>query len=262
MIGIFDSGIGGLTVAKEIFAALPDYQVIYFGDTAHLPYGTKSPHAIKEWTSQIVRFLLTKKANVIVIACHTASAVAFGSLKKTFKTTPIFEIITPAIEEAMLVTKNGKIGVIGTFATVKSGVYAQKFHASNPSLKIYSKACPLLTPLVEEGWLHKKETTEIVKEYLQELKREQVDTLVLGCTHYPLLRKTISEIMGPRVTIIDPGKDLAATLKKFLAKNKEIARDSIKGARHQFFVSDNPYNFKVLAQSALGQTIHVKLVTI
>ena len=186
MIGIFDSGVGGLTVVKEIFKYLPEDQIIYFGDTARLPYGTKGADFVKKYSEKITEWLLKRGAKIVIVACNTSSAWAADSLKNEFKTTPIFEMINPAITEALKTTKNKKIGIIGTPGTIRSGVYQKKFKKADSSLEIFSQACPLFVPLVEEGLIDDKITVEIIKKYLDPLKEKGIDTLILGCTHYPL----------------------------------------------------------------------------
>ncbi|MEA1901260.1 MAG: glutamate racemase, partial [Thermodesulfobacteriota bacterium] len=183
MIGIFDSGIGGLTVVKAIMENLFGYDIIYFGDTARTPYGTKSSETVKKYALENTEFLLSKGAKIIVIACNTASSVATESVAENFDI-PIFEVITPAVELSINTSHKPCIGIIGTRATVKSGIYEKKIKKMNPHARVYSKACPLLVPLVEEGWLNKPETKMIVKKYLHPLKVRQIDTLILGCTHY------------------------------------------------------------------------------
>lgn len=259
MIGVFDSGVGGLTVVKEFFRYLPEYRIIYFGDTARLPYGTKSPNLIKKWSKEIVQWLLSRGAKVIVIACHTSSALTADFLKKEFPKVPIFEIITPGIEKVVKVTKNKKIGIIGTPSTIKSGVHKKKLLVLDPGLKIYSQACPLLVPLVEEGWIGEKITKEIIKKYLLPLKKKKIDTLILACTHYPLLKKAISEITGEKIKIINPAENLVKNFKKFLGKNRKI-KSQLKKKYHQFFFSDEPYNIKILNKISLNKEINVKII--
>ncbi len=259
MIGIFDSGIGGLTVVKEFFKYLPQYQLIYFGDTARLPYGTKSPNLIKKWSKEIVKFLLKKGVKVIVIACHTSSSLAADFLKKEFPNLPIFEIITPGIKKAIKLTKNKKIGIIGSPGTIKSGVHRKKLLKINPNLKIYSQPCPLFVPLVEEGWINHRETNEIAKEYLLSLKKKGIDTLILACTHYPILQNVISKIIGKSIKIVNPAQDLIIDFKNFLEKSGKTKNQLKKGKNHYFFVSDEPYNFKVLSKMCLGKEINAKV---
>ena len=253
MIGIFDSGVGGLTVVKEIFKYLPGYQIIYFGDTARLPYGTKGAAFVKKYSGKITKWLLNKKANIIVVACNTSSAWASDSLKSKFKKTPIFEMITPAVEDALSVTKNKRIGIIGTPGTIRSNVYQKKLLAGNPSLKIFSQPCPLLVPLVEEGLLCDKITIEALKMYLKPLKDKNVDTLILGCTHYPLLEEAIQKIMGKKVTIVNPAKSLAKQVEQFL--NKSVGLRLKRGSAHQFFFSDEPYNLNKISHSCFSTKI-------
>lgn len=268
MIGIFDSGSGGLTVVKEFLKELPNYKIIYFGDTAHLPYGTKSPNLTKKWSKEIIKFLLKKGAKVIIIACHTASALAFDFLKKEFPKIPIFEIITPGVKRASEITRNRKIGIIGSPATIKSQAHKNKLLFLNPTLKTYSRACPLFVPLVEEGLIKNKETKEIAKNYLVPLKREKIDTLILACTHYPLLKDTISEIIGEKVTIINPAQDLIMALKEKakLGTKKETASLFFvkrKGrGKHHFYFSDEPYNFRLIAKLCLSMEVPFKVINI
>lgn len=261
MIGVFDSGVGGLTVVKEIFKYLPNYQLIYFGDTARLPYGTKGADFVKKYSAKITDWLLKKGAKIIVIACHTSSAWAADFLKNKFKGIPIFEVITPAASQTCAVTKNKKIGIIGTPGTIKSGTWNKKLLNLDSSLKIYSKACPLLVPLVEEGWVDGKITKQILEIYLREFKNRGVDTLILACTHYPILEKVIKEAVGERVKIINPAKSLAKELKLFLAAGAPAfvpLRGTSAGksaGKHQFFFSDQPYNLEKISRLCLNQKI-------
>ncbi len=233
MLGIFDSGIGGLTVVKEILKRLPNRKIIYFGDTARVPYGNKSPEIIKKYAEEGVEFLLSRGAQLIVLACNTMSAVAFDDLKKKYDI-PMFEVITPAVRKAVEVTKNGRIGVIGTRATIGSGVYENKifnfqFPISNKNpkskiqnpkskIQVFSHACPLLVPLVEEGWMDRSETEKIIKEYLRPLVKAKIDTLILGCTHYPILKKTIKKMMGRGIKLVDSAEEAANEVASFCEK--------------------------------------------
>lgn len=256
MIGVFDSGVGGLTVIKEILKYLPQYQIIYFGDTARLPYGTKGADFVKKYSLKISQWLLQKGAKVIVIACHTSSAWASDFLKNKFKGIPIFEMISPAVKEV-----SGKnIGIIGTPGTIKSGSWEKKLLELNPELKIYSRACSLFVPLVEEGWLGNKITKEVIREYLEPLKYKKIDTLVLACTHYSILRKVIQKEVGKKVKIINPAESLARELKLFLKNNPQIASKIKKGKNHQFFFSDEPYNLKKISGLCFHQEIKIKVM--
>lgn len=261
MIGIFDSGLGGLTVVKEVFKQLPEYQVVYFGDTARTPYGTKSEETIKKYSQEDTEFLIAKGAKVIVIACNTASALAYEYLKQKFDL-PIFEVITPTIREAEKITQNKRIGVIGTRATINSGIYEKSLNSREKKFKIITKACPLFVPLVEENWIKKPETKTIAKKYLQSLKISNIDTLILGCTHYPLLKDIIQTKIGRRVKIVDSASAIAAALKEYLAKNPKVADTLIKVREHQLYVSDITPQKQQLAQQWLGVPVKLKLTQV
>lgn len=256
MIGIFDSGVGGLTVVKEIFKHLPDFQIIYFGDTARLPYGTKGADFVKRYSEKITNWLLENKAQVIVVACHTSSAWASDSLKQQFREVPIFEMISPGAKKTIRVTKNKKIGIIGTPGTIKSNSWNKKLKELRSDLKIYSRACPLFVPLVEEGWINKEITKQVVKEYFKDFK--DIDALILACTHYPMLEKLIKKEIKAR--IINPAESLAQELKLFLNDNSQIASKIKQGKNHQFFFSDQPYNLKKISRLCLGQEINPKII--
>jgi glutamate racemase len=254
MIGIFDSGVGGLTVARAIMQQIPGYDIVYFGDTARTPYGTKSAETVIGYTINNIKFLLSRGAELIVIACNTASSVVTDSLLKQFSV-PIFEVITPAVELAVKASKNLNFGIIGTRATITSGIYEKKIIESQPRAKVYSVACPLLVPLVEEGWLDKAETAMIVKKYLQPLKTRQIDTLILGCTHYPLLKKVIQRKIGKRVHLIDSSISAANRVKAFLAANSQIDRRLGRNDHLTLFVSDVTDQFKKIAEMTLKTNI-------
>jgi len=256
-IGVFDSGIGGLTVVKEIFRQLPGYSVVYFGDTAHMPYGNKSPKAVIRYSLQDAEFLVSKGAKVIVVACNTASALAIDTLRRKLKV-PLFEVVTPAVEQAAAVTL-GRVGVIGTRATIESGVYAEKMKLAMPGAKVYGQACPLFVPLVEEGWLKEPETRMVVRKYVSHLKERKIDSLVLGCTHYPFLRSLIAREL-PHIRLVDPARETVATLKEFLAAHPETDRRMDKRNSRKFFVSDRTGHFSRLAADWLGGPIDLREV--
>lgn len=257
MIGIFDSGVGGMTVARAVEKLLPDYRMIYFGDLARTPYGSKSPATIVEYAIQNTEFLLAQGAKLIIIACNSAASVATETLRQRF-TVPLFEVITPAIDKAITATPSGKIGVIGTVATIKSGVYDREITRRNPQLKVYSQPCPLLVPLVEEGWLDARETKMIVRRYLYPLKQKQVDTLVLGCTHYPLLKELISQRIGKKkVTLIDSSAEVAHSLKAFLETHPEIEQSLAKVGENRYYVSDVTSAAEAIAQMIFGRPIQL-----
>lgn len=248
-IGVFDSGVGGLTVAREIMNQLPNENIVYFGDTARVPYGSKSKETIITFSRQIAQFLKTKNVKAIVIACNTASAFALETLNKE-SDIPIIDVIKPGARAAAQTTKNNKIGVIGTVGTVNSGIYTQYLREIKPEALVYSRACPLFVPLVEENWLYDSVTVEIAERYLSELKGYGVDTLVLGCTHYPLLRHTIEKVMGDQVQLVNPAYETALTLKHVL-EEREINQLEWKPNTHKFYVSDGADRFRTFANSIL-----------
>lgn len=256
MIGVFDSGVGGLTVVKQISKQFPRSRIIYFGDTARLPYGTKGADFVKKYSSKITEWLLGRGAKIIVIACHTSSAWAGDFLKKKFKNRPVFDMISPAIKDVLSLAKNRKIGIIGTPGTIKSGSWEKNLLKADPKLEIYSRACPLFVPLVEEGWIEKKATAEIAKEYLKEFQDREVDVLVLACTHYPMLKKVIRRAVGPKVKIIDPAESLALQLVQIY---KGRASVNFEG-KYRFFFSDEPYNLKKISRLCLGQEIKAQII--
>lgn len=260
MIGVFDSGVGGMTVARAIEKFLPNNRLIYFGDVARTPYGSKSPETIIEYSRQNTEFLLSKGAKIIIVACNSAASVASDILKEEFSV-PIFEVITPAVERVIATTKTGRIGIIGTRATVKSGVYEEKLKAVDSQFQIFSQACPLLVPLVEEGWLNKRETKMIIRRYLHPIKSKNVDTLVLGCTHYPLLKGLIQPRIGKRVQIIDSSEEIAADLKNFLDLNQEIAATLSNTGDSLYYVSDITDAAKTTARRIFGRDIELNKVT-
>jgi glutamate racemase len=261
MIGIFDSGIGGLTVVRAIMNALPGYDMIYFGDTARTPYGNKSGETVIEYSLQNTDFLINQGANLIVMACNTASSVATEAVKKNFSV-PIHEVISSAVKHSLRATRKSIIGVIGTRATISSGIYEKKIKEINPEASVFSAACPLLVPLVEEGWLKKPETRMIVKKYLHPLKVKQIDTLILGCTHYPLLKSIIQHKIGKKVQIIDSSISVAEEIKNFLSASPETEKLLSKNGTAKFFVSDLTQQFKKTAEFVLCRPIelqHVRL---
>ncbi|MBI5072112.1 glutamate racemase [Candidatus Falkowbacteria bacterium] len=261
MIGVFDSGVGGLTVVREIFKKLPDYKIIYFGDTARTPYGTKSKETIIKYAREDAKFLLDHGAKIIVIACNTASAVAADILRKE-SGVPVFEVIMPAVRAALSATKKGKIGVIGTRATVSSGVYETMIKKDNQGIQVISQPCPLLVPLVEEAWLNQPETKKIVRKYLQPLKNQQIDTLILGCTHYPVLKNIIKSRIGKKVVLVDSAEEVVRELKEFLAKNSGVEKSLGKDGSHKFYVSDLTPQVPKIAEKLLGRVVKMEKVEV
>jgi glutamate racemase len=260
MIGIFDSGVGGMTVARAVETLLPDYQIIYYGDLARTPYGNKSSEAIIEYSLNNTAFLLEHGARVIIIACNSAASVASDILRQQFNA-PIFEVITPAVERAVISSVTGKIGIIGTRATIRSGIYEQKIIQQAPGFRVFSKACPLLVPLVEEGWTDARETKMILRKYLAPLKQKQIDTLVLGCTHYPLLKDLIQYRMGKsRVRLIDSSIEVALTLQKYLSENPEFGKTLQRGSENKYFVSDMTKAAVNTAEKIFGRHMDLKKV--
>lgn len=269
MIGIFDSGIGGLTVTKEIFRRFPEYQVIYFGDTARLPYGTKSKEVVTKYAIENIEFLIKKGARVIVVACHTASAYSADALREKFKRMPIFDMVLPTIRTGLASLKNNKIGIIGTPGTINSKIYPtiigkllKNLGASKAmqDLEIHMQPCPLLVPLVEEGWIERMETKNILRHYLKPLKIKGITSLILACTHYPVLSNQIASFMGRGVELINPGTEVAKMIKKFLEKNPNIEKTLRRDRDHKFYVSDAPYKFEELSKLFLGREIFVEQI--
>lgn len=258
-IGIFDSGIGGLTVVKQIMTLLPSESIVYFGDTARIPYGTKSEETVRRFALEDSFFLLEKNVKLIVVACNTASAIAVSILKKSLPV-PVVGVIEPGAQAAADYSKSGKIGVIGTAATIRSGAYRQEAKKINPRLRIYSHACPLFVPLVEEGLIEDEATYLIAKRYLRELMDNRIDTLILGCTHYPLLKGVFQQIMGNEVTLVDSGVEAAKKVQDILKKEKTLAGEK-HAAKHQFYLSDLPYKFQEIGERFLERSLpHVETV--
>ena len=252
-IGVFDSGLGGLTVVKEIIKALPNEDIIYFGDTGRVPYGTRSVDTIKKYALQDEKFLLSHDVKLIVAACGTVSSVAGDTA--ALLPVPFFEVVSHASREAAKATKNGKIAVIGTNATIKSGQHKNEILKINPDLSVLGVACPLFVPLVEEGWHSKDDVIvfETVKRYLQPIIEFGADTLILGCTHYPVLREAISKVLGNDVTLINAGTATSKAVAEFLERNDLLNTD---GGTHKFFVSDKPDFFKEQVQVLLENSIN------
>ncbi len=251
-IGVFDSGVGGLTVAREIMRQIPNEKIVYFGDTARVPYGSKSQETVTRYSKQIVRFLQTHEVKTIVVACNTASAYALDALEKELDI-PIIGVVKPGAKVASEVTRNGKIGVIATEATIGSQIYSKYIKEINKDVTIYGKACPLFVPLVEEGLLKDPVTDEIARRYLAELIDIDIDTLILGCTHYPLIRSTLGRIIGEKVTLVNPAYETAIELKNLLVEKDLLNEETPKLGenQYQFYVSDGAEKFKRFANSII-----------
>lgn len=248
-IGVFDSGVGGLTVAREIMRQLPNEDLVYFGDTARVPYGSKSKKTVLKYSRQIVRFLLTKGVKAIVVACNTASALALDEIAAEIDI-PVIGVVKPGAKMAVETTKTGNVGVIATQSTIKSGIYNDYIRELNPDITVVSKACPLFVPLVEEGLLEDRVTDDIVARYLQEIKEYHVDSLVLGCTHYPLLRNAIKRFMGEEVHLVNPAYETAKSLKELLSQQGIINKKS-KKSEYEYYVSDGVEQFISFADRVL-----------
>jgi glutamate racemase len=252
-IGVFDSGIGGLTVVKRLASTLPRENIVYFGDTARVPYGSKSNSTVIEYAIQDARFLMNKNVKAIVVACNTVSSVAMGELAKTFNV-PIIGMIEPGANFAISHTKNGRIGVIGTRATINNQAYSQAIKRLDSKIEVYEKACPLFVPLAEEGWIKEKATYEIAEYYLKELRESDIDTLVLGCTHYPILAEVIQDVIGKNVTLVDSGIASAEVVKNEIGR-VGFETNSNSFGHHDFYVSDIPITFKEVAELFLGRPV-------
>lgn len=259
MIGVFDSGIGGLTVVQALMARLPAFDIIYFGDTARTPYGSKSESTVRRYAIQNTEFLLERGARAIVMACNTASSFAPSTLRSRYDV-PIFEVITPAVERAVALSSRQRIGVIGTRATVASGRYARAIEALCPDCQVYAQACPLLVPLIEEGWRRKPETARIVKNYLRPLRTRQIDTLILGCTHYPLLRRLIQAKIGRRVRVVDSSRGVAKAVAAHIERDPETAGTWSQEAHYRFFVSDTTPQFQRIAEGILKRPVSLERI--
>ena len=273
-IGVFDSGLGGLTVVKELIRQLPHESIVYYGDTARVPYGTKSRESIIRFSHENTRILLERNVKMVVVACNTSSSYALVQLRKHFRL-PIVGVIDPGARKAAEVTRNRKVGVIATPATVNSRSYAKAIFRYDRAIQVSSQACPLFVPLVEEGWLRNPVTTAVAREYLKPLQKTGVDTLVLGCTHYPLLKSVLKDVMGAKVALIDSATEVAAEVKRVLQDRQLLrpsavrlpsAKGSPRGgslwprgggrrAQYSFLISDRPQQFEKTAREFLGYNI-------
>ena len=254
-VGVFDSGVGGLTVAREIMLQLPNENLVYFGDTARVPYGSKSRDNIIRYSRQIIHFLKTKGVKAIVIACNTASALALDVVREE-SDIPIIGVVEPGARAALQITQTKKIGVIGTEATVQSAMYGKIIKGLDPTVSVIGKACPLFVPLVEEGFAKHKVTEEIIDYYLASMKESDIDSLILGCTHYPLLRSRIRAYLGDKIQLVNPAYETAMDLKYILKESgMENAGKEGEHATYSFYVSDAADKFKQFANSILPYDI-------
>ncbi|MFZ2398456.1 MAG: glutamate racemase [Smithella sp.] len=274
-IGVFDSGIGGLTVVRSLMERLPFENIIYFGDTARVPYGIKSVETINRYAAQITDFLIKKDVKLLIVACNTMAAVAHQTIvdlsnvpiavspRKIFvDPVPVLEVIDASARMAVQNTRTKSIGVIGTPATINSNAYARAIHLLDKEAKVFSLACPLFVPLVEEGWFDHPATRLIAQEYLKPVIAEQIDTLVLGCTHYPLLKSLLQDILGPEVTLIDSAEAMADIAADLINK-QNLGNQNCLPPDYTFFVSDVPYRFQTIGERFLGRTLgRVELVSL
>jgi glutamate racemase len=258
-IGIFDSGIGGLTVLKEIYRKFPHEGTVYLGDTARVPYGIRSPETVTRYSFENTRFLFSKEVKMIVIACNTASSISLAAIRDSVPV-PVIGVIEPGAKAAAGATGNKRIGVIGTEATIRSNAYAQAIRAIDSGIQVFGIACPLFVPLVEEGWTEGTIAEMVAREYLKEMKRREIDTLVLGCTHYPLLKGILAEVMGERVSLIDSAVETAREIETILGSLALLNTSDSKGSR-EFYVTDSPEKFKTVGERFLGESIeHIQKI--
>jgi glutamate racemase len=254
MIGVFDSGVGGLSVLKELLKELPEYDYIYLGDSARTPYGNRSRDSVLKFTKEGIDFLFDKGCNLIIIACNTASATVLREIQEEYLRKPkvtdkkILGVIRPVVEEAVKISKKGHIGVVGTRGTINSKAYESELKNLNPEVKVYGRACPFLVPLVEEGYLHKPATRMILRQYLNPLKSHNIDTLILGCTHYPALYSEFTRMAGKKIEVPHPGEIIASSLKKYLKNHTEIESRLTKKGTRKFYTTDDPERFKEIAK--------------
>lgn len=252
-IGVFDSGLGGLTVVKELMRQLPAENIVYFGDTARVPYGTKSEEAIVRFSIENTKVLCAHKVKMVVVACNSSSSYAIKTLRAKFPV-PVVGVIAPGAKKAVALSKRGKVGVIATSATVASRAYERALKVCDKSVKVYAKACPLFVPLAEEGWFRKPVTYRIAAEYCAPLRRKGIDALILGCTHYPLLKAALQKAVGKNVALIDSAKEVAAEVKRMLTASG-MRKISVRNPKYQFLISDRPQEFKRIARNFLGRAI-------
>lgn len=240
-------------MVKEFLKQLPDYNILYFGDTARNPYGSKSRETIIKYSLEDAEILLRRGARVLVVACNSAASAAYTELKQRFPGIPIFEVVGPAVKKAGGCSPRKRIGLIGTRATIASGIYERLLKNQDRQIQVFAQACPLLVPLVEEGWLGRPEAKRIIKKYLTPLKVKQIDSLILGCTHYPLLKKDIQLKIGKRVQLVDSAMEVVHEFKDFLKNNPDLENDLAKGGVHKFIISDSGGKFASIATAWLGQ---------
>lgn len=251
-IGIFDSGVGGLTVARELMERLPSESLVYFGDTARVPYGPKSPETVQRYAREAAHFLLSRGVKMVVVACNTATAQA-GDILAGELDVPVVGVVEPGARAAVQASRTGRIGVIGTAGTIASGAYDLAIRRRRPDARVYAQPCPLFVPLVEEGWAEHAVARMIAGEYLAPLRAVDVDVLILGCTHYPLLRRVVSDVLGPGVTLVDSAAETVLEVQRILDELGLAHPYGGDAPRHAFAASDMPLRFKDFARSVLGE---------
>lgn len=252
-IGVFDSGVGGLTVLKEMLRLLPGEELVYLGDTARVPYGSKSPATVLRYALEAAAFLVEQRVKMLVVACNTASSVALGELEERFRL-PVVGVIEPGARKAAAVTRGGRVGVIGTEGTIASGAYTRAIHALDPTIEVFSAPCPLFVPLAEEGWAEHPVALLTAREYLAPLLAKGIDTLVLGCTHYPLLKSTLRQVLGDQVALVDSAEETSRVVEAMLNGHRLPRRSDPGGPR--FFVTDIPTRFVRVGGAFLGRDLN------
>ncbi len=260
MIGVFDSGYGGLTVLKYFLKDLPGYNYIYFGDNARTPYGSKSQEVIYNYTREVVDFLFSKNCDLIIVACNTASAQALRKIQQEYLPTKysnkrVLGVVRPLVEKVAENKNIKRVGVLGTKATINSHVYEIELHKINPELEVFEQSAPLLVPLIEEGWTKKAETKKILKKYLRPLKEKKIESLILACTHYPFLFKEIKNIMGKNCEVYNPGEIIAISLADYLKTHKELKIEKQKNSSLEFYTTDDINKFREIGGKFLKQKI-------
>ena len=256
-IGVFDSGLGGLTAVRELYRVLPGESVLYFGDTARLPYGSKSRETVTHFSLEIAAFLLRQDVKCLLVACNTASSFALETLTRRLDV-PVIGVIAPAASAAVAASPHGRIGVVGTYGTIGSGAYPEAIAREAPGATVTARACPLFVPLIEEGWIDHAVTRQVAEEYLTGMREAELESLILGCTHYPLIAPLIATLMGPAVTLVDSGAEAARSVAVLLRERGQLAPAA--GVRHRFYLSDEPRNFTRIAEGFLGATLPTPVI--
>jgi glutamate racemase len=252
-IGVFDSGIGGLTVVRALMEELPSENIVYFGDTARVPYGVKSVETITRYATEITAFLLDKKVKALIVACNTMAAVAFQAIE-ILSPVPLLGVVEAGAKRAVLQTQNKRVGIIGTPTTIASNAYPNAISTYDPGIKVFSQSCPLFVPLVEEGWLDHQATRLTAEEYLGPLMTENIDTLVLACTHYPLLKPLLREVLGNRIQLVDSAETISKQTRELFGEKHLLNREG-KPPEYRFYVTDAPERFREVGERFLGQAL-------